>query len=828
MKKIISYTYFCLLVLIAQNLFSQEYKFIGTVKDSITNEPIYFAAVMVQNEKDSTVYYTYTNDNGSFMLSYKGVHNGKICVSMLGYKQKCSGNIDFYAMQGGYNIPIDIKLVPKVNMLEAVTISDSTTKSYHKLDRDVHIISTKQAKESSTIYDIFKTLPGVVVDEATKAIRFKGGSPDVLVNNMPAEYIYPDLKQINVDDIEKIELIDKSSIYGGSGEGGIINIKFKKDKKTSTFGMYLGANQAYNPFDNYYQPQQEMLNININLGKILIFNNFWAGTYKSKSENESNGTLQYGNDIFNRNEISKPSYSQTYITDCFGVMMNFDKINILIADQINYSTFWDKNYTNRITYLDTAYRNEITQEYRFSNDYFVNKVVAKISVQDYKNQDIEFNVAIHNSFHNRPMTNDNQIISNIFEHQNYSSTTQNFTIKSLQKTNIYQAEYKHLWRITQNSQLNFHANYLFGNIPKSENNYFENDIENLNFHELSDFHLHVLPLGIGFVQRFGRFSMDLTANYKFQQFNGHFQRNFDNGDSTLILKLPYHNFEPSIRLKYNINKSNGLYLGYSYESGDLKSNDWSKPIQFYVPYIDKSDPLYWYSGNDSLKMENYHKLYFQYRLNKEKLNFTTEVFYSHTDNEIQRVSIPISQEILLSIYENVGKRTKIGTDLSLWWKFAERWRLNASSQLYYANISSDIEKIANLYNVDVEDITQRNFGGYINFTLAYFMKAKIGTNPCIFLWCQGNLKEITVTGYNEPYFSPNLVFQTSFFKEKLYMQLMLQNLLSPWVMKNKSYYDYMGYTYNQTSTSTQSNMRIGLTVGLNLFKGERGTKDIQL
>ena len=101
---------------------------------------------------------------------------------------------------------------------------------------------------------------------------------------------------------------------------------------------------------------------------------------------------------------------------------------------------------------------------------------------------------------------------------------------------------------------------FFGNIPKSENNYFENDIENPNFHELSDFQLHALPLGIGFIQRFGRFSMDLTANYKFQQFNGHFQRNFGNGDSTLILKLPYHNFEPSIRLKYNINKSNDLYL----------------------------------------------------------------------------------------------------------------------------------------------------------------------------------------------------------------------------------------------------------------------------
>jgi len=825
-KTIISFI--SLYILLLPHSFTQNYKLFGDIKDSLTGEPVLFAAVYLQNAADSVVYYTYTDENGEFALSYRGLLKGKCGVQMLGYK-KMVFPIDFSEFPEGLNLEVHVPLSPEKNMLQGITIIDSTTKVIHKLDRDVHKISNEEKQTASTIYDILKTLPGVVVDESTREIRFKGSTPDILVNNMPAEYIYPDLKQINVDDIENIELIDKSSIYGGAGEGGIINIKFKKEKNSNKgFGMFLGANQAYGFLDNTYFPHMAMLNMNVKVGKAMIFNNFWIGNNKNKQNITGKGTLQLENKIFDIESIDQPCYSQTYITDILGVMFNLNKINILVADQFNYSTFYDKDYLFQTTTFDTVYHSDIQQYIYKYNYFFFNKAYIKFTLNDYKKQDVELSFALWNSLFHHPQTDEYNTESNIEQNQNYTRTTQNSTVKYLWAVNIYHADLQYRWRVSQTSQLNFHANYFLGIAPMHNKDYYTSGVEVPELQEISNFTIHYLPIGVGFIQRFRKFSIDATLNYKFQQFSGRFQRHINMVDTTLVIKMPYHAPEPSLRLKYNINSSNDLYLGYSYTTGNMETNDWNKPIQIFVPYIDKANPLYWKSGNDSLKMENYHKLYFQYRLTKDNLNFTAEVFYTATHNGIWRVQLPVSPEISLNIYENVSKQNNIGTDLSFYWKISKRWRVELNTRMYYANQTVDVKKIANMLGINATDIKQTNFEATGYFVVQYFLKTnKIGTNPSVFLWGSGESKRIKITGYDAPYFNLNLAFQTNFFKEKLFVQFRMENLLSA-AIKRESHYDYAGSIMNYTILDASRNTRVALSFGLNLFKGERGTKNIQL
>ena len=814
-----------LFLIISCNIFSQQLEFNGTVRDSLTEEPLNFVLIRITNQNDSVIAYSYSDEAGNFKIIMPNGTIGFISASLIGYKTKKSKQS--FVFDESVKNGLGVLLSKDITILHDVEITDSSTKVIHKLDRDVHKIPEQTIKESQTIYDILKTLPGVVVDEGTNTIRFKGSSPEILVDNMPAQYIYPDLKQIRINDIEKIELIDKSSIYGGAGgEGGIINIKFKQNKKQETFGMYLGTNNEYAPFNNIYIPNFAILNLNARVGNFFIFNNLFFNDNIYDDETIGKGTLNFQDNLFSRSENSFENTYQWTISDCIGVTYFRNKLRVVIGEQLQFSKFKVIEKLHQITTLDTTYHSEYNQNNTCFNHYFFNRILGRIALDDYKNQDFQLDFNMFNNLLGHPQTNEILTNSDIKQNQIHSTNFDKTMYKSSWDCDLYSLELQYRWRITQRSQINFNARFFHANSPENSKTFFLNDVEHPDLYQFSKFKLNQLPLNIGFAQSFGSFSIDATAKYKFQQFKGNFLRNANAYDTTLNMK--YHNFEPSIRLKYHINDANDLYLGYSFSAGEFETNDWSKQIEYYVPFIDKSNPLTWQSGNSDIEMENYHKIYFQYRLSKEKLNFTTELFFNATQNGLAYIKIPITQEIVLNKYDNVATMYRTGLSLSFYGQLAKSWNLDANVQVYHSIAQTNIlEKYANLYNVDVEQVKQNNFGVASYFALKYNLKSKIGTKPNITLWGNVFSKEISITGYNKPYFTTSIAFRTNFFKEKLFVSLGLYNFLSPFI-KYKSYYDSMGYITNYETNSLNRNMRINLSLGLNLFKGERGTKDFRL
>lgn len=812
---------FVIFVLSYFTSFSQNIDIQGIIVDSLTKEPVVFATIFITDAKDSVFFHTYSDENGIFKLILPENTTATFNARLIGYKTKVfSDNFNEYV--GG----IRINLAPEAIILSELTIIDSTTKVIHKIDRDIHKVTSEQTKQAKTIYDILRTLPGVVVDESNNSIRFKGSAPEILVNNMPASYVYPDLKQIDINDIQNIELIDKSSIYGGAGEGGIINLKFKPSKKEKSLGMYLGIDWQYMPIDNVFQPNINVLNINGKIGNTVIFNNIFYNDYTGIDTITGNGTLSFNDQIYSRVDNNLSIWSQKSIFDVFGIMYNRNNFSFMLVDNFQFTSWLQKKtvFQENIS-EDYFYRSVNQQEENGKNYYFFNNIYGRASLQDYKKQDFEWAFSLLNSLFSHPQTNEIITNSTIIQNQIENTSSQKMMYKSLWACYMFQTEIQYRWRITQNSQLGITARYSYANSPLNSKNYFLNDVEHHEFYQNSNFHMNILPVNINFAQRFGKFSYDLTAKYKFQQFKGTFQRNINSIDSTFLLNMPFHNFEPSIRLKYKINSFNDLHLGYSYTSGDLETNDWTKQVEYYVPYIDQSNPLSWYSGNSEIQMEDYHKVYFQYRLTKDKLNFTSEIFFTATQNGLSYIKIPISTGIDMYKYLNYIINYRTGTDLMFYWKISESWNVWANGKIYHSITEGNVKsEIAELY--DIDDIKQNNFECNGNFGFQYFPKSKIGKKPSINFWGNAYSKEISVVGYSKPYLTISTAFSTYFFKEKLYFAIQIDNLLSPFI-KRKSHYEYAGYKLDYKTNSLDDNLTISVKLGLNLFKGDRGTKDIR-
>jgi hypothetical protein len=812
---------FSILLFITTHIFGQQ-TFRGIVTDSETKEPVAFAAVkFLDSSKDSVIFTVYSNDKGMYILPYLTDVEPKITAEMLGYKKF---EVEFKELNPhGYNY--DITIVPNIELLEEIEISATASKIVRKLDRTVVNVSKEQIKSSQNIYDILKTLPGVFVDEGTNTIRFKGSNPDILVNNLNAEFIYPDLRIIDINQVEGIELIDKSSIYGGAGEGGIINIKTKKMKtQQNGFGAYLGSDNDYGITNNVFVPKYELLNLNFNSGKIMIINNLGLSTDYTETKAEGTGNLKINGTNYNRVFESNKKSRQTYIADALGIIIPLRKGQLLCVNQFQYSPYNMKMDLEQNTYPDTTFYNEISQKNKEKATILTNQFAIQLNFDNFYKQDIKLSFFNLNGF-SKPERSNTDYFSKTFQNNiTYSDTVFYEQQTKINKHAINVGELQYKYNISQSSHLG-----LFGRFIRTLNfdtrTFWINEIEYPQFNEENkDAKVLNFDGGLSYAKRINRFAIDLTAGYNFQQIAGDFTRY----DTTINLNLKYHNFEPSIRFKYLVNVANDLSLGYSYSANRFKINNPIQNIRVYIPYIDKTNPTNWKSGNSNLELEKYHKIYFQYKYTKESINFSTELFYSLTNNGVTNILIPIDTETILTQPENMAFNDRIGTDLNLWYQVSKQWAFSIGAQLYHSRFKSNaLDIISEIYEISAKKINQKSFGANAQTSIRYNLKSKIGTNPNIRFWLDFNSREITFTGYDEQYVNANIAFRSNFFKNKLYTSLGLMNFLSPFIHK-QTIYDYLDVATQTHYYSYFDNMRISLSLGLNLFAGDRGTKDFKL
>lgn len=254
----------------------------GVVYEKATGEPLGWATVALMKSDSTIVTGVACDERGAY--SFQAAPGSYIMnVSMLGYADHCE-NVTF---KSGANQIQPIYLSADTEMLAGATLTEKVKLVEMKIDKLVMNVSQSAFAQGSNALDLMKKAPGVTIDKDGN-VKLNGKSVSVWIDGRPS---YADgksleslLRSTNGESIDKFEIIEHPSAkYDAEGQGGIINIKTKKNLLSGLNGsMGLGgAGMHFSEIE--YTPWQESywLNLGYRTQKTNTFFSIYEGIYNT-------------------------------------------------------------------------------------------------------------------------------------------------------------------------------------------------------------------------------------------------------------------------------------------------------------------------------------------------------------------------------------------------------------------------------------------------------------------------------------------------------------------------------------------------------------------
>lgn len=203
----------------------------GSVSDS-KGEPMAFVTISVLSQDSTLLTGAITDEKGEYVVTVNGLTgegmNGMIIqASYIGY-QTAFGGPDFVLREETEQIA-EVEVKAKKPLIE------------RQMDKLVVNVSASPLSAGSNGNDILRRSPGVRIDKDGN-ITVNGKSVEIWIDGKPSYLSGQQLKAMldgtDGNTIEKIEIISNPSAkYDASGQGGIINIKTKRNMMRGLNGM---------------------------------------------------------------------------------------------------------------------------------------------------------------------------------------------------------------------------------------------------------------------------------------------------------------------------------------------------------------------------------------------------------------------------------------------------------------------------------------------------------------------------------------------------------------------------------------------------------------
>lgn len=247
----------------------------GTVADQVS-KPVTAATIELLVAKDSSLNKAAISEsNGNY--SFEKIKSGDYLIKITSVNYKDWYSTKFELTDGqAYSVP-SATLAPADKKLKEVTVSTTRKPMIEvKADRTVFNVENSINATGNNVLELLQKSPGITVDKDDN-ISMKGkngvriyidGKPSPMQGTDLAAY----LKSVQSTDIEAIEMIENPSAkYDAAGNAGIINIRFKKNKKYGTNGS---ASAGYN--QGIYANGNANLSLNYRNKKVNLFSNISA------------------------------------------------------------------------------------------------------------------------------------------------------------------------------------------------------------------------------------------------------------------------------------------------------------------------------------------------------------------------------------------------------------------------------------------------------------------------------------------------------------------------------------------------------------------------
>lgn len=227
-------------------------KLSGTCADE-AQKPAEFVNIALYKAHDSSlVKVVPSDDKGYFEFDNIAYDTYFFKISGISFETYTSSAFVLSAEKTNINFP-DIVLKQGSTSLKEVTVTTNKQFIERQLDKLVVNVENSIVSAGNTVLEVLQRSPGVTVNEES-GVNMKGKSGViVMIDGKPSPLSGTDLiaylKSIPASNIQSIELISNPSArYDAAGNAGIINIKFKKDKRQGFNGsVTLGYGQGVYP-----------------------------------------------------------------------------------------------------------------------------------------------------------------------------------------------------------------------------------------------------------------------------------------------------------------------------------------------------------------------------------------------------------------------------------------------------------------------------------------------------------------------------------------------------------------------------------------------------
>ncbi len=216
------------------------------------------ATISLLTARDSVLVKVAVSDKDG-LFEFENIAAGSyfIRISHAGYQKGFSNTFAITETAFSVKLP-DIILLPQAGTLGEVTVQSKKPFIERKADRMIVNVENSIISTGATALEVLEKSPGVMVNQES-GINLKGKSGvTVMIDGKPSPLSGLDLinylKSIPSANIEKVELItNPSAKYDAAGNAGIIDIRFKKDKRdgyNGTAGFSMGQGVYSKPSVN--------------------------------------------------------------------------------------------------------------------------------------------------------------------------------------------------------------------------------------------------------------------------------------------------------------------------------------------------------------------------------------------------------------------------------------------------------------------------------------------------------------------------------------------------------------------------------------------------
>ncbi len=627
----------------------------GTVTDSVTNQPIGYVTVALQDAKTKApVKSTLAKDDGSFEMPVPAGKTYLLVLANMGYKNKTVSITDTTAI---INMG-KIVLSPSNKQLDGVTITAVKPLMTREVDRISYDVQADPESKAISALDMMRKVPLLSVD-ASDNIKLKGnGNYKILINGresaMMAKNPSDILKAMPATNVEKIEVITTPPAkYDAEGLAGIINIITKKNadqgynmglngRMNSIYGLGLNLNGTFKQgkfgVAGYVgHGQQGDINKQAAFGSTQ---NFFAqqSTLSQTGINAYGGIFTYAN-----TELSYEIDSLNLLAGSFELSGNdFNQVNDQFSSLVNSKGGVDQHYELSNT----------------GNGSFLG-VGAGINYQlgFAKQKDRLLTVSYKYDYSPNKQFNDNLFSQRI----NYPLTTvpdfQQYN-NSGNKAHTFQVDYAHpLKKITIEAGVkailrNNFSEYHRDDRDSITNKYITNNSQTNNF----NYQQNVYSLYNSYQLKLEKWTGKAGLRLEHTTIDA----NFASTGSTV--NQAYNNLIPSISIQRNF-KTSSLNLGFTQRI--------QRPGIFQLnPFVDQTNPKYINTGNPNLRPELNYTFELNYsNFNKSPVNIGLS--YAFSNNSIQNVTgLQINNNggkadtVTITTFQNLGSNSTLGLNLN--------------------------------------------------------------------------------------------------------------------------------------------------------------------